>query len=403
MQRRPNLFNLDCPDFVADPYPFYGELRRNDPVWQPAPGIYFFSRHRDVTDALECPQLGHDPARMFRWVHGNGALDREVFRNACLSMMVSNGKPHHQLRSLVARAYRRALHAIPLDTVIQLVVDELLDEAATGRELDVIAHLARPLPVRLICELLGVPREEQHRFLHAQVLADELFLLSRMSHKQVADEEERFAELKDFLTHLVRKKYEAPSHDMLSFIADEYFRIRSCTIDEVLANVVLLLRAGTETTHGLIGNGLLALLRNPDQLALVQSDVLHLERAIEELLRFDAPVQAVGRVALTDTSVGDTRLRAADYALLILGSANHDPAAFESPDRLNILRDNAKSLAFGGGAHFCLGHALAKTEAQIALGSLLRRFPTLRLSEDAPPVWERSLLVRRLRELRATP
>ena len=250
--------------------------------------------------------------------------------------------------------------------------------------MDVIEQLAYPLPVMVIAEMLGVPVEDRARF---RKWSDETAAVASGNLAALPEEELRrgFAarkELTDYFRGKVAEQRDKRNDNLLSALVQAEEEGGRLTENELYSTLVLLLVAGNETTTNLIGNGLHALLRHPDQLRRVADDRTLIPSAVEEMLRYDSPVQLTTRAANTDLDLSRTRIKQGDFVYLFIGAANRDPAQFDHPDRFDVSRPDNKHLAFGAGHHFCLGAPLARLEAQVAIRTLLRRYPRLRLSDD---------------------
>jgi len=351
------------PEFLADPYPHYKHLRESDPV------------HFDATRGSWILTRYHDVARVLR--------DGEAFsaqQGIATSMLVTDPPDHTRLRTLVSKAFT-ARTVQQLAPRIQEIVDGLLDAVADRGEMDAISEFAYPLPITVIAEMIGVEPQRRDFFREASVKI--AFALGPISDPDVAGRAvEGRNQLLGYFDGLITKRKAEPRADLLSAMIQAEERGDFLSRGELLAMVLLLLVGGHETTVNLIGNGLLALLRNPDESERLRSGEGTEKRAVEELLRYDAPVQYSGRVAKEDVEIGGKRIRAGEGVRMIIASANRDPEVFDDPDRLDLGRDPCPHLAFGSGIHFCLGAQLARLEAQIALPSILRRFPRLRRATD---------------------
>ena len=352
------------PEFLADPYVYYRRLRESDPVhFDKARGSWVLTRYADVAAALR------DDERL-------SAEQQPV----ATSMLVSDPPDHTRLRSLVAKAFTPRTVS-QLTPRIHDIVDGLLNDASTRGEMDAIAEFAYPLPITVIAELLGVEPERREFFRsESQKIAVALGPITDPMVAMRATEGRN--ELLAYFSMLIEKRREAPRDDLISALVQAEDRGDFLNHGELLAMLLLLLVGGHETTVNLIGNGLLALLRHPDQLERLRTQDGIEKRAVEELLRFDSPVQYSGRVVATDFELGGKRIRAGEGVRMILGAANRDPEVFADPDMLDISRDPCPHLAFGAGIHFCLGAQLARLEAQIALPAVVRRFPELRIATD---------------------
>ncbi|MEX0785997.1 MAG: cytochrome P450, partial [Dehalococcoidia bacterium] len=281
---------------------------------------------------------------------------------------------------------------------IQEIVDGLLDQVQDKGSMDIIEDLGYPLPVIVIAEMLGIPPEERADF---KRWSDDI--VATLGGPMAApDTLERAAksgmEMAQYFREHIAELRKSPKDDLLSGLIAAEERGEVLSEQELLATCMLLLAAGNETTTNLIGNGMLALLRNPDQLQKLRDDPSLIEPAIEELLRYDGPVQATGRVATEDIEFDGRMIEKGQIAFTIIGAANHDPAVFDNPGQLDITRRDNPHVAFGYGIHFCLGAPLARAEGQIALGTLLRRMPELRMTSDDVE-WGGSFILRGLKAL----
>ncbi|MDQ2784713.1 MAG: cytochrome P450 [Chloroflexota bacterium] len=388
------IIGLD-PAAIADPYPLLRELRERDPVHlRPmANGTrhWHLTRYADITAALRDPRFSADRA------HGDRtaavvALAPEDLRESVrailglinLWMLRRDPPDHTRLRALVSKAFTPRVIAA-MRGRIETVVNELLDAVQDAGRMDVIADLAYPLPTIVIAELLGVPPEDRGLVKQWSQAITRYFddpLAAAQTWRSME-------EMMEYLRDIIAAHRAQPGDDLLSALVVAEMEGDRLTEAELFANCVLLLWAGHETTTNLIGNGLLALLRHPDQCDLLRHDPALMPGAIEELLRYDGPVFAVFRLALADMQIGGKVIRAGESLTLWNGAANHDPAQFPAPDRLDITRAENRHLAFGHGIHFCLGAALARMEGQIALAAVLRRFPALHLATE-PVAWQLS-------------
>ncbi|WP_036332458.1 cytochrome P450 family protein [Microbispora sp. ATCC PTA-5024] len=383
----PPLFG---PSFDADPYPAYDWLRRNAPVVRlPLPGCsaWLVTRYEDAVAALTHPALSKDPsAGTPEWRAARLGLPLDHRPTMASHMLNADGAEHARLRRLASAAFTpRRMRG--LRARAQEVTDELLDRLE-GPEADLIAALAYPLPITIICDLLGVPEEDREEFhRHASVI-DSAAVSDIDKVTEATDSLERF------LADLVTLKRTRPGDDLLT---DLVRRSNEGEIDgdELISTAFLLLTAGHETTVALIGNGLLALLRHPDQAAALRADPSLLPDAIDEMLRYDGPVRnATWRFPTEPVVIGGQEMAPGEPVLVSLLSANRDPAAFSDPDAFSPGRIGEPHLAFGRGPHYCIGAALAKIEAEVAIGTVLRRYPDLALASDAAalPWWPSAIM-----------
>ena len=298
-------------------------------------------------------------------------------------LLFMDAPDHTRLRGLVSKAFTpRSVER--LRPRISWLTDELLAPLRDAGRFDVMNDFAFPLPVTVICELLGVPAGDRELF--RQLTRDMAVILDwDVTPEQFGGAAGAALNFAAYLVPLFEQRRREPRDDLISALVAAEEDGDRLAADELLTTVVLLLTAGHETTMNLIGNGLLALLRNPDQLEMLRARPDLMPSAVEELLRFDSPVRLTVRTALVDATVAGETVRAGEQVIALLDAANHDPAVFESPDTLDVTRDAHRHVAFGAGAHYCLGAALARAEAQVALGALIA-LPDLGLAIDEP-VW----------------
>jgi cytochrome P450 len=287
---------------------------------------------------------------------------------------------------------------------IQEIVDDNLDRIMPQGKIDLIEDFAFRLPVTIICDMLGVPEEHREAFYASSREGGRLLDPVPLSAEEIKKGNEGYALSAMYFQQLFELRRKNPGDDLTTQLVQAEEDGSKLSNEELIANIVLLFGAGHETTVNLIGNGLLALFRNPDQLALLKAKPELITNAIEEFLRYDSSVQLTGRVALEDIEdLGGKRIPKGDTVLCLLGSANHDPAVYpDHPERLDITRPNVKPLSFGGGIHFCLGAQLARIEAEIAISTLLRRIPNLRLDDAENPEWRPTFVLRGLKRLPAS-
>lgn len=368
-------FDPRAPEFRADPYPFYDFLRSFAPIfyWEPW-GLYFLSSYEDCQTLLRDDRLGHyfiseaPPQQQALW---------DMQRNW---LLVMNPPDHTRLRSLVHKAFTPRTVA-QLKETIQRITDELVDRIEDRTETDLIADLAYPLPVTVICEMLGVPPADQTQFhgwsaaiVQSLDLVEEEVVYNRASTAA--------AELTEYLGVLLEERRKAPRQDLISDLVAVEEAGDRLTRDELFGTCALLLIAGHETTVNLIGNGMYALLRHPNQWQRLHSEPGLITTTVEELLRYDSPVQFTSRVAMRRLEYKGHVFEPGTGIGFLLGAANRDPRQFSDPATLDIGREPNKHLAFGGGIHYCLGAPLARLEGEIAFATISRRLPGLTLASD---------------------
>ncbi|MFG3296851.1 cytochrome P450 [Streptomyces sp. NPDC048179] len=384
------------PAVQADPYPLYRALREADPLhWNP-PGFWFLTRYTDVHTLLRDPQLGADNGGATGPDGDDEAHIERMAGGDTPSMILMDPPGHTRLRALVNKVFTPRSIAY-LHGRIERIVDRLLTDWGTG-EGDFVEDFAYPLPLEVICEMLGVPvadradvRDWSEDMAHLvdPVVTPETVARGMRGRRRIVA----------YFRDLVAERRRAPGEGILSALIRAETEGDRLTSDELLSTAALLVVAGHETTANMIANGMLALLRNPDQLELLRSSGPDLvPSAVEEMLRYDGPAQAVGRRALTDLDLHGVRVSRGARLVLSLGAANRDPERFPDPDRFDIARRDNRHLALSGGAHFCVGAPLARMEATVAFTALLRRYPRPELA--AEPRWRERTGLRGLRELR---
>ena len=395
------LFNPLSPDFIRDPYPYYDRLRTTDPVYRMPHGFLLASRHADIQFVLREKCFGKDFAGRMTRRFGAQVLDEPVYRSMRYWMLQLDPPDHTRLRGLVVKAFT-ARRVEDMRPRIQAIVDRVLDRMEAARHVDLIADFAFPLPVTVICDMLGIPPED-HAILFASArTGGRLLDPVPLSRAEIDEANARTVEVEAYFRDLFERRRRAPGDDLTSQLVQAEQEGSKLSNEELTANIILLFGAGHETTVNLIGNGLLALYRNPDQLQLLRNDPSLIANAIEEFLRFDSSVQLTGRTALTAVTVGGVDVAEGNTVLCLLGAANRDPAVYSDPDRLDITRRNIRPLSFGGGIHFCLGAQLARIEGEIAIATLLRRFPKLVLDDPEHPDWRQTFVLRGLSRLPAS-
>lgn len=391
---------VTTPEGRADPYPRYARLRTEAPVHQSMFGFWALTRYDDCQQVLRHPGVGKDfsGAADHLGLSAEQAAEQARFRNDRTNMLTTDPPDHTRLRGLATRAFTpRTVES--LRPRIVALVDELLDAiAAADGEVDVMDALAFPLPVTVIGEMLGVPREDRAG-LRPLVRALTAVLELAVSPDDLRAATEADITLDTYFLELVAERRAHPQDDLLSQLIQAEDEGDRLTEEELISTTVLLFAAGFETTTHLIGNGLQALLAHPDQLERLRADRSLLRPAVEELLRYDSPVQIAARTAYEDLTVDGRHIPAGSVVLALLGAANRDPSKFTDPERLDLGRSEAAPISFGSGIHFCLGAALARLEGQVVFDRLLSRFRTMELV-GGPPTVRDSLTLRGLVDLK---
>ncbi|MGW0774603.1 cytochrome P450 family protein [Streptomyces sp. NPDC002835] len=404
----PELFTWE---FATDPYPAYAWLREHSPVHRTRlpSGVeaWLVTRYADARQALADQRLSKNPAHHAEPEHAKGKTGIPGERKAELMTHLLNIDPpdHTRLRRLVSKAFtpRRVAEFAPR---VQELTDRLIDDifekqhSAEKGEADLIHEFAFPLPIYAICDMLGVPPEDQDDF------RDWAGMMIRHGGGPRGGVARSVKKMRGYLAELIHRKREEPGDDLISGLIKASDHGEHLTENEAAAMAFILLFAGFETTVNLIGNGVYALLRHPEQRERLQASLASgdsglLATGVEELLRYDGPVElATWRFATEPLTVGGQRIAAGDPVLVVLAAADRDPARFDAPDTLDLSRTDNQHLGYGHGIHYCLGAPLARLEGQTALATLLRRMPDLRLAGDPADLrWRGGLIMRGLRTL----
>ena len=398
-------FNPLDPAFIADPYPTYRMLRERNPIWPSPLGPYVLTRYRDIDAVTRDRRFVHDFEGR---ISGNGPrdmlMDQPVFQSLRRSMLVQDPPDHTRLRNLVVRAFtaRRVEEMRPR---IEALVHQLIDEVLPRGRIDVIADLSHKLPVIVICDMLGVPEEDRAQFLGSfRISGRALEPIPLSAHELEEANASTIATRTYFMSLFERREKEPGGDDLISaLLAVRDENDGRLSQDELTSNINLLFAAGHETTANLIGNGLLALHRQPEQWEKLTRDPSLTANAVEELLRYDSSVQLTARKAAEDVELGDEKvlIKRGDGVICLLGAGNRDPARYDDPEKLDITRQNVRPLSFGGGIHHCLGAQLARLEGEITFRALAERLPKLTLEDIDKPQWRPTLTLRRLAALPA--
>ncbi|KWV61099.1 cytochrome [Bradyrhizobium macuxiense] len=397
------LFNPLAPEFIRNPYPHYERLRTTDPMHVNAHGAFVASRHAEVSLVLRDKRFGKDYVERTIRRYGPDIMEEPVFRSMSHWMLQQDPPDHTRLRGLVVKAFT-ARRVEDMRPRIQQIVDETLDRIIPQGKMDLIEDFAFRLPVTIICDMLGIPGEHREVFYTGSRDGGRILDPVPLTAEEIKQGNAGNAMAAMYFHQLFELRRKQPGDDLTTQLLQAEENGQKLTNEELTANIILLFGAGHETTVNLIGNGLLALHRNPDQIALLKANPGLITNAIEEFLRYDSSVQMTGRVALEDIEdLGGKRIPKGESVLCLLGSANHDPAVYpDHPERLDIQRPNVKPLSFGGGIHFCLGAQLARIEAEVAIATLLRRIPDLRLDDAENPEWRPTFVLRGLKQLPAS-
>lgn len=392
-----SLYRLLEPEVLANPYPLFAQLRAEDPVhWDPYLHSWVVTRYADVVTVLREFSAARTPTPEQLSSMGLSRLN-PLARVMVKQMLFLDPPSHSRIRGLAACAFTPQRVAA-LKNRIQELTDSLLNDVEPNGRMDVIADLGEPLPAIITAELLGVSRE------HARTLkvwsANFAEMLGNFQHNpdRIPSMLETIENLTTFFRKAVDEQKTQPRPGLIHSLIKAEVEGDRLTDDEIIANCIITMVGGLETTTNLIGNGILTLLRHPDQMQRLRSDPGIIAPAVEELLRYESPSQHTARLAPSDMELGGKKIRKRQAVIAVMAAGNRDPERFPDPDRVDLTREDNRHLAFGWAAHFCFGAPLARIEGQIAIATLLRRFPNLAL-EPGPITWRKNLGLRGLTAL----
>lgn len=391
------LFDARDPRLREDPYPLYQRLRDVEPVHRTPYGHWVISGYDAVSSLIRNPNLSSEYPQDPGWATQRGGTDSPIVRATRSWMLMRDGVAHRRLRGLsnplfTARAIRE------LTPGITGIVHQILEDLGDGQDVDLIGSLAALVPVTVFCGLGGLPVEDRdlcRKWTDAlgHVIDPATDDTTRRAMNDAAEEFGAYIS-----GHLAARRAD-PQDDIISRLLLAQFDGERLTDEEIIANVMMFFLGGHETTVNLIGNGMLALLRHPDQLRALREDPGLIDNAIDELLRYDAPIQLVARITTGDIDLGGSTIPAGSKAMILLGAANRDPLRYRDPDQLDLRRPAIHPLSFGGGPHYCIGALLARAEARLVFTELLRRHRDIRLTGENV-TWRPQVNIRGLEELR---
>ncbi|MGE0576522.1 MAG: cytochrome P450 [Reyranella sp.] len=394
-------FNPLDPAFIADPYPYYRRVRETAPVYKTPQGFWLATGYEDVALILRDRRFGKDFVGNMRRRYGEKAgLDEPAIANLARTMLVLDPPDHTRLRGLVNKAFT-ARRVADMRPRIKALVDEQLDRVIDKGEMDVMRDLAHRLPVIVICDMLGIPEEHRAPFLAGSNVNGRIIDPVPLTREEL-DQANRNTQMASvYFKQLCELRRREPRDDLTTELVRAEEAGDKLSPEELDANIGLLFGAGHETTTNLIGNGLLALHRQPDQWERLKADPSLIPNAVEELLRYDSSVQLTGRVTNTEVELSGVRLGPGESIIALLGAANRDPAQYPDPDQLDVTREHIRPMSFGGGIHHCLGAQLARLEAELVFTALIERIPNIRLPEKDTPAWRHTFTLRGLSKLPA--
>ncbi len=393
-----SLYHLLDPEVLANPYPLYHRLREEDPVhWDPFLHAWVVTRYNDVVHVLHKFSAARTPTPEQLSAMGLSALN-PIAKVMVRQMLFLDPPDHTRLRALASAAFtpRRVER---LRAHIEEIMNGLLDRVIARGRMDVIADFASPAPAIVTAEMFGIPIGD-----HAQLKdwsADFAEMLGNFQHNP-----DRFPRVLrsvenmcSYFRSAMQQQQSEPRDGLIQAMMAAEVDGARLTEEEIVANLIVTMVGGQETTTNLIGNGLLTLLRHPEEMERLRSNPCWIPVAVEELLRYESPSQHTARLAPEDVELGGKHIRKRQAVIAVMGAGNRDPERFQDPDRLDLVRKDNRHLAFGWAAHFCFGAALARLEGQIAFSTILRRLPGLRLDTTEPLVWRHNLGLRGLTAL----
>jgi cytochrome P450 len=383
-------FDFGNPVFRANPYPAYRFLREMAPVWRMPAGQWIVSSHAGCTAVLRDARFGREDA---------AGITPEMAKEPAIAslsrmMLLRDPPAHDRLRGLVSKAFTgRRMEA--LRPRVTAIVDGLIDAVEGQGGMDIMRDFAKKLPVTVICDMLGIPEADRAPFMADNEVRGRILDPVPLSRAELDQANHAVLATQAYFRTLFAYRRKNPGDDLTSALLAAREENDALTDEEALANIGLLFVAGHETTTNLIGNGLLALHRNPEQLQKLQADHAFMANAVEEVLRYDSPVQLTGRIALCTADVLGQKIAKGEHLITLLGAANRDPAAYEGdPEKLDVGRLGVRAISFGGGIHHCLGAQLARIEGEIAFSRLLTRLPRLRLVDTETVAWKPTITLR---------
>src|SRR4029077_7597713 len=396
------LFNPLSPEFIRNPYPHYERMRTTDPMHLTSLGVYVARRHAEASLVLRDKRFGKEHVERTIRRYGPKIMEEPAFRSLSHMMLQQDPPDHTRLRGLVVKAFT-ARRVEDMRPRIQEIVDQTLDRIIPQGKMDLIEDYAFRLPVTIICDMLGIPEEHREMFYKGSRDGGRILDPVPLTPEEIQQANATSALSRMYFENLLELRRKNPADDLITQLVQAEEAGDKLTNEELTANIILLFGAGHETTVNLIGNGLLALHRNPDQLRLLRDDPSLAPNAVEELLRYDSSVQVTGRTTLEDVDeIGGIPLAKGHSVVCLLGSANRDPSVYVDPDKLDIRRTDIRPLSFGGGIHYCIGAQLARLEGEIAINTMLRRLPNLRIDDIEHPDWRQTFVLRGLNKLPAS-
>ena len=394
--------NLDSFEFYQNPYPILEFLRKNHPVYQIEPNIWLLTDYNDCVNIIKSPNVGKDFLSNIKIRYGESVTKEPVIQSINRFMLVKNPPEHTSIRSTVSKAFTpkmlRKLKSF-MEKKAELLINNLLIE---NNEVDILKQFAHPFSTSVICEMLGFNEKEGISFFTEINSISKLNELRILSNDEIQEANQALYRLQSFFEKVCINKTKYPKDDLITALLKIKDEHSSFSNDDILANIILLFIAGHETTVNLITNGVYSLLKNPIQFNKLKNSPCLIKSTISEILRFESSVQMISRNVFNDFNIRGTSIKKDDIIYLSLGSANYDPKKFKEPYYFDITREPNKHLSFGGGIHYCLGAMLSKLETEIAITTLIKRIPNVKLKENSKYKWKQNITLRGLTCLTVT-
>ncbi len=390
-------------DYIRDPYPNYAQLRDQQPMYLSPWGVWVATGSQEIALLLKDKRFGrgHFYFEGLAARQGAAILEEPLFKSLRNMMLMKDGADHRRLRGIMAKAFSHRGSEAQRGQIIDRVSKLVNANKARDRVFDLVNDFAFPLPSAVVCTMLGVPESDLSRFARRSLTSSRVLEPAPLSREELDEQNAMIAEMDTYFDYLIALKRAEPSDDLTSALVHSEFEGERLRTQEIKDNIRMLFVGGQETTVNTIGNGMLALFRHPEQLALLRNEPRHLRTAVLEMTRYDSSVQMTPRQALEDLRFGSAQVQRGETILCVVGAANRDSANYEQPDRFDITRaQSTQVVSFGGGPHFCIGAELARIETEEALRALLSEFPKLEPSDAERPDWmTHSVVFRGLRTL----
>jgi cytochrome P450 len=399
MNAKKVVFNPFDPEFHANPYPLFARLRQEDPIHKSIFGTWIITRYADAETILKDKRFQVDNLPMRVRLKSSHLKENnlDVLTQTIDKWLFFLEPPDHtRLKSVLNPTFSQS-SVEAMRPEIQSIVDDLLDRLTPTGEMEIIADFATPFPALAITKILGLPIEDYQQLIRWS--ANTIFIFEQiMSLEKYQEQNQIIIENGTYLLEKIAQSKRQPNNGLISHLANQKEEANTLTEDEIVSLCILLSATAQESTKGLISNGLLALLKHPQSLEYVRRNPNDIKNIVEELLRYDSPIQYVARRAMEDVEVSGKMIRRGEYVVIYLGSVNHDPEHFPNPEQLDFSRQK-RNLAFGSGIHYCLGVFLAKLEAQIAINTLIKRLPNISLNTEKLNWYDEIKISRRLKTL----